>query len=318
MSTPAAAPAAQIRITLNRKRVYIFPSKHGIMLAVMVFVILLGSVNYDNALGYLLSFLLFGLFLIGVLHTYRNLTGLSYVAGDAKPVFAGSDARFKLTIENTADWQRYNIHLAHWPRLSNRWWRRRKSIVRAEIATIKPRSIVTMSLTLAATTRGSLLLARVRISSVFPLGILRAWGYFETPLQCLVYPQAIGQLAMPLEVYAIGESNVGISQGNDDFAGFRPYQAGDPIRTIAWKNLAKQDPVLVKRFTSGGSNAVRLRWADTAVLGDTELRLCQLSHWIVEAERLGLDYALELPELTIDPNSGSAHCHACLSALALY
>ena len=104
MSTPAAAPAAQIRITLNRKRVYIFPSKHGIMLAVMVFVILLGSVNYDNALGYLLSFLLFGLFLIGVLHTYRNLTGLSYVAGDAKPVFAGSDARFKLTIENTADW----------------------------------------------------------------------------------------------------------------------------------------------------------------------------------------------------------------------
>jgi uncharacterized protein (DUF58 family) len=318
VSTPAAAPAAKIRSTLNRKRVYIFPSRHGFMLGAVVLVILLGSVNYDNALGYLLSFLLFGIFLIAVLHTYRNLTGLSYIAGDAKPVFAGSDAIFKLVIENTSDWQRYNVHLSHWPRLSMRWWRRRRSVVRTEIATIKPRSIETLNLSLTSARRGSLTLARVRISSVFPLGILRAWGYFETPVACLVYPQAVGHLAMPLDARTTGESKVGVTQGNEDFAGFRPYQAGDPVRTIAWKNLAKQDPVLVKRFTGGGSTEVRLRWTDTAVLGDTELRLCQLSDWIVEAERLGLDYALELPELTIDPNSGSAHRHACLGALALF
>ncbi|MFT4561060.1 MAG: hypothetical protein ACI9BW_000800 [Gammaproteobacteria bacterium] len=318
MSTVATAPASQIRSTLNRKRVYIFPTKHGLMLGAMVFVILLGSVNYDNALGYLLAFLLFGIFLIGVLHTYRNLTGLSHIAGDAQPVFAGSDATFKLAIENTGGWQRYNIHLSHWPRLSNHWWRRRRAVPHTEIASIEPGSIATMNLTLATANRGVLPLARVRIASVFPLGILRAWGYFETPLRCLVYPQSIGSLAIPLDTRTIGQSNVGVTQGNDDFAGFRPYHAGDPVRTIAWKNLAKQDTVLVKRFTGGGSAEVRLRWADTAVMGNTEARLCQLSQWIVEAERLGLDYALELPELTIEPNSGGPHRHACLSALALF
>ena len=50
------------RQQFDRKHVYIFPTRHGVMLGAMMLVILLGSINYDNALGYLLTFLLFGLF----------------------------------------------------------------------------------------------------------------------------------------------------------------------------------------------------------------------------------------------------------------
>ena len=50
---------------LDRRHVYIFPTRHGFTLGVMLVVILLGAINYDNALGYLLAFLLGGLFLLG-------------------------------------------------------------------------------------------------------------------------------------------------------------------------------------------------------------------------------------------------------------
>ena len=110
----------------------------------------------------------------------------------------------------------------------------------------------------------------------------------------------------------------GVHHGHDDFAGFRPYHAGDPIRAIAWKNLARADVLLVKRFTSGAAERIVLAWAHSAALADPEARLSQLTAWILEAERLGLHYGLDLPGTQIPPATGAAHRHLCLKALALF
>jgi uncharacterized protein (DUF58 family) len=166
--------------------------------------------------------------------------------------------------------------------------------------------------------RGWLALGRVRIASVFPLGILRSWGYFESDAQCLIYPQPIGKLALPIRAHAIGSNHVGSTPGNDDFAGFRPYQPGDPIRTISWKTLAKQDALVVKRFTSGGANRINLRWEDCVSLGEQERKLSQLTQWVITAQKRGVIYGLEIPHITIEPDNGAAHQQACLRALALY
>ena len=107
-------------------------------------------------------------------------------------------------------------------------------------------------------------------------------------------------------------------QGDDDFAGFRSYQPGDPIHAIAWKNLARADVLLVKRFTSGASERLILTWQHSARLTDPEARLSQLAAWILEAQRLGLHYGLDLPGTHIPPATGAHHRHECLKALALF
>ena len=171
---------------------------------------------------------------------------------------------------------------------------------------------------MATSARGWIALERVRLTSTFPLGILRAWAYFEDDTRCLVYPRPDGALPLPVSGASAAAARAGTQQGNDDFAGFRPYQPGDPIRAIAWKSLAREDTVLVKRFTSGAAARLLLRWDDCAALADTESRLCQLTAWVVDAERLGLEYGLELPRAAVAPGRGRAHRHECLRALALY
>jgi uncharacterized protein (DUF58 family) len=310
--------ASAARQSLDRRRVYIFPTRHGLMLSSMMLVILLGSINYDNALGYLLSFLLFGLFLISVLQTYRNLTGLSFLGAEIKPTFAGTPAKFQLALENDSNWERFSVVLAHWPRLQSRWGRRRSAPPSSRIDVVPPVTIMRTKIAVAAPQRGWLGLQRVRISSVFPLGILRAWGYFETHAACLVYPQPIGSLSFPRYESSSHKSDVGNSQGSDDFTGFQLYRAGDPIRAIAWKNLARQETILVKRFSGGGKKRVWLQWRDTHALIDTELRLSQLTHWVLEAEGMGVHYGFAVGKLVLEPNSGASHRHQCLQALALY
>ena len=288
------------------------------MLGSMVIVILLGSINYDNALGYLLTFLLFGLFLVATLHTYKNLAGLSYVGAQAKAVFAGQTARFDLAFDNRLSSPRYSLEVAHWP-TRKRGWRRRTNNGPTELLASMPAGDITAaSVEIDAPVRGWLELQRIRVTSVFPLGVLRAWAYFDVHHRCLVYPAPEGLLPLPIFGSAAEAAATGNRPGNEDFGGFRPYTPGDPIRAIAWKALARQEAVLVKRFTSGGSQLAWLRMADCASLLDTEARLSQLSKWVLAADRLGIPYGLELPRVRLQPSLGPDHVHECLRALALF
>lgn len=306
-----------VRQSLDRRRVYIFLTRHGFMLGSMVFVILLGSINYDNALGYLLTFLLFGLFLVAMLHTYRNLAGIAYLGAEAKPVFAGEPLAFVLAFDNRGQAQRHSIEFSHRPPREGRWWRRQRTR-QSVLANIGADRIARVSLRLPSTRRGWLALQRIRLTSTFPLGILRAWAYFADPATGLVYPRPEGPLPLPIDGLAASSAIGGVHQGHDDFAGFRPYHAGDAIRAIAWKNLARADVLLVKRFKSGAAERIMLTWQHTAGLADPEARLSQLTAWILEAERLGLHYGLDLPDTQMPPATGAAHHHACLKALALF
>ncbi len=317
MSAEVQGIVLPVRQSLDRRRVYIFLTRHGVMLGAMVFVILLGSINYDNALGYLLTFLLFGLSLVAMLHTYRNLAGIAYLGADAKPVFAGEPVAFVLAFDNRAQAQRHSVEFSPWPPREGRWWRRRRppQSVRADIAADR---LARVTVRVASSRRGWLALRRIRLSSTFPLGILRTWAYFADPAMALVYPRPEGALPLPVDGLAASSALGGRYQGDDDFAGFRPYHAGDPIRAIAWKNLARADTLLVKRFTSGAAERIMLSWRHTAALADPEARLSQLTAWILEAERLGLHYGVDLPGTQIPPATGTAHHHACLKTLALF
>ena len=47
-------------ITLKRRRIYILPTRFGLVFGALVFAMLLGSLNYGASLGFVLTFLLTG------------------------------------------------------------------------------------------------------------------------------------------------------------------------------------------------------------------------------------------------------------------
>src|SRR5678810_507724 len=98
-------------VTIQRQRIYIVPTRMGYIFGVMVFVMLMGSMNYSNSLGFALTFLLTALGMVGMHHTHRNMFNVRVRAGRHAPVFAGQDVRFQLVLDNPSQMARYSLAL---------------------------------------------------------------------------------------------------------------------------------------------------------------------------------------------------------------
>ncbi len=310
----AVHPPAQ---RLDRRRVYIFPTRQGFTLGTMLVVILMGAINYDNALGYLLTFLLSGLFLVAMLHTYRNLAGLEFKGVRSPAVFVGDTAQFECHIENESQRVRLVIAVGQWPRGLSRDARRYLEQFETTF-NINASAHGNPLIAVEALRRGWLELRRIRLRSVYPLGILRTWAYFETDARCLVYPAPRGRLPMPHAQSAATGTGAANQIGNDDFAGLRPYTPGDPPRAIAWKTLAKEQELMIKRFQGTALARVWLSWDAVSSIANLEARLSQLTKWTLEASRAGTTFGLDIPGTRIEFGHGPAHRAQCLAALALF
>ena len=61
---------------LTRRRIYVLPSRMGLIFAGALLVMLVLTINYRLALGYVLVFVLGGVFWVSLFHAWRNLAGL--------------------------------------------------------------------------------------------------------------------------------------------------------------------------------------------------------------------------------------------------
>jgi hypothetical protein len=87
-------------VTLTQRRIFIIPTKQGFMLAFVLVLMLLGDINYNLILGYVLTFLLTMMAVMSMLHEFRNLAHLEIRAGRAEAVFSGETARFVFHFNN--------------------------------------------------------------------------------------------------------------------------------------------------------------------------------------------------------------------------
>lgn len=291
------------------RRVYILPSTAGFCFALSLFIMLVGAMNYNNNLGMALVFLLIGVGLQTTLQTWRNLRGLVLRARAPKAVFAGQQLQFPVQLENSGrEWRRALV-------LSLAGPDSRREYCVQELAGGRSRRLF---LDCAAPRRGLCRLQRVRLDTLFPLGLLRAWALLDFEVQGIVYPRASGTTTLPpcgtLTGTAAGQQQFGV----DDFAGLNKYRPGDRLSTIAWKTLARGGPLMVKHFTGEGARSLLFEWQHVAHLGNTEQRLSQLCLWIIQASASGMQYGLRIPGVNISLGDGRVHLDQCLTALALF
>ena len=77
-------------VTLDQKRIFIFPSRVGLFFFFCILVMLMTAINFESNLSYGLTFWLVTLFIIATLHTYANLSGVTIRAVRAAPPGTGS------------------------------------------------------------------------------------------------------------------------------------------------------------------------------------------------------------------------------------
>ncbi|WP_428827612.1 DUF58 domain-containing protein [Azonexus sp. IMCC34842] len=294
-------------LRLGQRRIFIIPTRGGLLFALALLVMLLGAINYTLALGHALVFLLGGLGIIGMVHTFRNLHALLISPGRCEPVFCGETAHFQITLGNDRSTPRLALELEADPG-------------QAVIVAVNAQDSTKIGIPLNARRRGWLELPRVRLATRYPLGLFVAWCYLQPAMRCLVYPAPLASpLPLPSPTPAGGERSG--DGGQEDFAGFRERQPADSPRHVAWKASARdagERPLLVKQFAGGGQVELQLDWVLTDPAQPVEIRLSQLTGWVCAAEAEGCGYNLRLPGLEIPPGCGAAHRRRCLEALALW
>lgn len=292
-------------VTLQRQRIFILPTRHGLLFGLLLLVMLAGSTNYNLSLGFAMTFLLAGLGLVSILHTHRNLSGLRLRPGRAEPVFAGQTARFLVHLENPGRFDRLALELV------------RKGARKGAWCDVPAGGAAAVELAVPADRRGLLQAGPFSLVSRFPLGLFKAWANVELDLACLIYPRPEAG-GTPLPAARTGAAQgPGAGAGGEDFSTLRPYRPGDSPRHIAWKALAREQGVLTKEFSAAAGGELWLEWE--AVAGsDAEARLSRLCRWVLEADAGGTAFGLRLPGQAIPPAQGDEHRRRCLEALARF
>jgi uncharacterized protein (DUF58 family) len=288
-------------VVLHRGRIYILPTRLGLIFAAMLFAMLLGSLNYANNLGLALTFLLASLGLVAMHACHRNLAGVVVRGAGTEPPFAGQDARFLLSLDNPSVQARLDLE-------GSVAGRRERPV------SLDREAGASLTLHLPTRRRGRVRLSRYEIETRYPLGLFRAWAVLHPDADCLVYP-ALAASAPPPPSSAGGGGGGERGAGEEDFAGLKDYHPGDPPRRIAWKAHARGGELLVKQFAGAVEPAPVFDLAD-APGADLEACLSVLARWIVDAHAAGEAFGLRLPGNEIAPEPGERQRRRCLAALA--
>lgn len=298
------AASAKQSATLHGKRIFVLPTKQGMVFFAVLLLMLLGAINYSNSMAFVLTFWLGSVTLVSLLYTYRNLVNLEIKLSGAEACFAGGHAAFNLMLTNHQLRQRFDIEVRNAAGIS-------------AASSVASQDHAQISLVIPAPQRGRLQLGRITLSSRYPLGLFRAWAYVDVEAETLVYPRPSDQAPLPPQGQGSGERKETHEQGSDDFHGFRGYHPGDSPRHINWKALAREQGLVTKQFQRHQSPELWFDWDDTRG-ADIETRLSQLCRWLLDADNQQQSYGLRLPGEVLPPAQGKNQLEQCLARLALF
>lgn len=292
----------QREVTLNQRRIFIFLSGQGLVTVFILLALFVAGINYGNNLLLGLSFFLASVFVVAIHHTYANLSGLRITALAAEPAFAGAEAAFRLRLDDSRG-RRHDSLLLQW-----------------ETASVRLpglESVHELTLWLPTHERGWRRPGRLKLSSTYPLGWLRAWTWLDLDLAALVYPQPEACAEPPLGGIAGSEGRQRQARGQEDFQGLRRFVPGDAQTHIAWAQLARGRGLLTKHYAGEQQGRALLDWEALAGL-PLETRLSRLCWWVEQLAAQEQAFGLRLPGLELAPATGAAQRAACLRALALF
>lgn len=289
-------------ITINRRRVYILPTRFGIMLALMLAAMLIAGLNYNSNLGLAFAFLMTSIALVTMHHCNRNLLGLKVDVTTEADAFAGREASFEFVLRNDSTIDRRDVEI--------------RCKTAAGMRSVLAQSSESVRVAIYVPRRGVLRLDQFELRTRYPFGWFHAWTYVQASLTAYVAPAPQGDRTLPA-AGGLGSASRSESRGDEDFAGLRAYEPGVPLKHMAWKVLARGGEAAVRSYTSLAAQPEWLEWA--ALDGqDTETRLSQLCLWVLESEAAQRVFGLRIPGKEIPPGRGAAHRFACLRALAVH
>ncbi len=293
---------AEPPLTIAYRQVFILPTQFGWLLGLLMFGMLMGSLNFNNNLGLLTAFIVAGLASNSTLLAYRNLRGLQIRRCTAQPVFAGTPALLNISFINPEQRERSALEIRHEGGL--------------ERFRIGPGETAEVAVPVSTRHRGWLTLDRLRLQTGYPLGLFEAWSWFWPERAILVWPRPA---ALPPPLPQGGGDDQGSQPlpqpDGDSFYSLRPWRAGDSLHRVAWKASQHHQTLLSREFRTEQARQLVLD-LQQAPGRDLEERISILTAWVLMAEREGRVWSLEAGSQRLGPGQGESFRIECLRMLA--
>lgn len=316
--------AKTTQTTLNVHNIYIFLSREGVLYAVVIAITFVAGINYANNLVLGLCFLMTSLLVITIHYTFAHLANLQVKLIDVQPAQVGDYVEVRLQLATAARRPHRQIRLSlgdddsdlTMPLLPNEQDSSSQA-PRAVQTLAQVQTAQTVSLWLPADKRGRLKIPRLTISTVYPLGILRAWSYVFLDAEGWVYPRplAYDTAAQAFTVSADAEHANQTQAGQTDFYQLDNYQLGESLSRISWAHVARGQGLLAKRFAEPVGQQQVLDYYQMPAVTHEE-RLAQLRYGLDTLQQAQVAYRLRLPDGEGEFGQGTAFYHDNLLRLA--
>ncbi|WP_352259286.1 hypothetical protein [Psychrobacter sp. TB55-MNA-CIBAN-0194] len=304
--------------TLNLRNVYIFFSREGMLFAVLLIITFIAGINYGNNLVLGLCFYLISIWLISFHVTFAHISGLKVHLLEVTMAEAGAPVWVTLQLRSESRQPRRQL-LFGFEDVDNKV---KSSVdIPSSVLVTRLHDEQIIRLPVQTNTRGQFELPRLRIKTVYPLGIMKAWSYVYFARTAWVYPKPE---AFDWETqYAIASSEdlpTGgqYRQGQDDFERLDNYIEGESLARVSWGHVARGQGMLTKHFADPIGHEQTLDYADMPA-AQHEQKLSQLAYGAMTLGQLGVPFNMCLPNdspFVTTMGEGDEFAQDCLLRLA--
>ena len=280
MKRPSRRGVVRFPRSVNWRRVFVLPTRHGYMVAFAILGVFAIGVRIQNNMLLLMAIALFVIFMFSLIWSATNLDKFSFMLVGKPYLIAGRAVRVDLAPSGR---QRLNDVWLRGTEASDR--------KRPELA-YDNRSL---SIGFSTDKRGKQDLPPIMVETRFPFGVARAWTYISGG-EVLVAP--VPDFAGCRSYFQIGHhTHAADLTGENGADGLDSWQPGTPLNRISWKHFAASDRLLQKSGDEGGANTLFFSYAHVAHLGH-EAALSVLCAAVLQAADLRQNFHLELPAVS--------------------
>lgn len=289
-------------VTLNQSRIFIVPTRQGLLMLGLAVVVLLLAINFESSLNYALGFWLIAMLWAAVHLTYRNLSGLVVRAEQGGLVEAGENATYSLLLTSPRARYRGPLEFRH-----EDW---------GQVGVEMDGRDTEVTLSRPTIRRGRQPLPRFRLESRYPFGLVVAWSHIKMDLDAWAYPDPYEQPLQPVGTEPDGDvsNDHFVKTGSEDFHSLREYQTGDSLHRMHWPSFSRGE-LVVKHFVDYQAADQWLDWEAFPGVA-VELRLAALAWHMNRCYQQDRPFGLRLPDKEITPDKGPRHLERCRRALA--
>jgi uncharacterized protein (DUF58 family) len=300
-------------VTLNRKNIFIVPTRNGLLFVFTSGLVFIAAINYAVSLAFALAFLMVSIFILSILHSFNNLNQLTLSSRSTADVFCGEQARFRVQLSRSPKRRHESLEMNFYHFSASS-----KTNSTTSYTSLVAQDTEEVGVFTLAAKRGEFKAPRLRVLTRFPLGLCRAWSVVDLNLNCLVYPRPVPFSMSQFDSGASGGSDSAINrEGSEDFYGLRDYVPGDSLRQVAWKSVARGQGMQLKQFVDHVDTKIWLDW-DMFYGFNLEERLSRLCYCVIQLSKTGNVFGMRIPGSEYPPATGPDHRKKLLRALARF